>query len=135
MSRQQQITQLLEHYFSAVWIKAGMAWDSGNRAEIRELGEALSKPPVGWVQGVPGSGVCVCKFSPEAQEDWARRSGYASWLARDQKEGAGAAELDHRCPRHGNEAQPAVWGRHKTLTLQVTAKEWDSLGVRHVTAR
>lgn len=37
--------------------------------------------------------------------------------------------VDHRCPVHGEKAQPALWGRHKDLTLVVTPAEWDSLGV------
>jgi hypothetical protein len=130
MSRQQQIQQLLEHYFSTAWISAGAEWGPGQRAEIRELAEAICKAPAGWSPGVRGTGTCVCKFPPEAQESWAKRSGFENWLERSNRELAGAADLDHRCPKHGCAAQPDLWGRNKALTLHVQAKEWYSLGVK-----
>ena len=39
------------------------------------------------------------------------------------------ALLDHRCPEHGEKAQPAVWGRHKELMLPVSVEEWRVLHV------
>lgn len=38
-----------------------------------------------------------------------------------------SALLDHRCPEHGEKAQPRVWGRHKELELEVTAWQWQTL--------
>jgi hypothetical protein len=35
--------------------------------------------------------------------------------------------LDHRCPQHGEKAQPAVWGRHKDLELIVTIAQYEVL--------
>jgi hypothetical protein len=35
--------------------------------------------------------------------------------------------IDHRCPKHGEKAQPAVWGRHKELELVVTVDQYNAL--------
>lgn len=43
-TRQKRIdnaVRLLTHYFSVVYIKAGLKWDSDNDAELRELIELL----------------------------------------------------------------------------------------------
>jgi hypothetical protein len=32
--------------------------------------------------------------------------------------------LDHRCPVHGEKAEPAVWGRHKEMELLVPVRTW-----------
>ena len=32
--------------------------------------------------------------------------------------------LDHRCPLHGEKAEPAVWGRHTEMELLVAARTW-----------
>lgn len=65
----------------------------------------------------PGSAACICKLRPD----------------RDRNRGDVPDEmnslLDHRCPLHGEKAQPALWGRHKELELLVTPAQWDSLGV------
>ncbi len=61
--------------------------------------------------------VCICKMSPEASE----RS------AINGREYQLNMLLDHRCPLHGEKAQPDVWGRHKELELVVTPAQWDAL--------
>jgi hypothetical protein len=40
--------------------------------------------------------------------------------------------LDHRCPLHGEKAQPAVWGRHKELELFVAVRTWEILKVKEI---
>lgn len=132
MSREQRIQQLLEHYISTAWTTAGAAWGPEQRAEIRELAGAICKPPKGWGPGIRGTGECMCEFSPEKHEAWAKSSGYQNWMDKANKEmrGGGAAALDHRCPEHGHEAQPSLWGRNRGLVLHVQAKEWYSLGVK-----
>lgn len=71
----------------------------------------------------PGTGACICKFSPKTSKEFAARTntGFEHWQ--------GSMTLDHRCTHHGEKAQPALWGRHKTLELVVTPREWLSLGV------
>lgn len=69
--------------------------------------------------GEAGTGECVCKMPPD-------RNRYRNGCLVDNLEN----NLDHRCPHHGEKAQPALWGRHKELTLYVTATEWDSLGIK-----
>jgi hypothetical protein len=38
--------------------------------------------------------------------------------------------LDHRCPIHGEKAQPNVWGRHKDMILKVSLGEWEVLSTK-----
>ncbi len=35
--------------------------------------------------------------------------------------------IDHRCPLHGERAQPMVWGRHKELVLSIEVTTYDTL--------
>lgn len=67
-----------------------------------------------------GDGTCVCPYPP-------------GWWEKGPEGTLGGhgynMELDHRCPCHGEKAQPAVWGRHKDLTLAVSQTVWNSLGV------
>lgn len=65
-----------------------------------------------------GSGECICKLRPDRNRDRGAD-------VRDEMNSL----LDHRCPLHGEKAQPALWGRHKELELLVTPAQWDSLGV------
>jgi hypothetical protein len=60
---------------------------------------------------------CICKMSPEHS-------------ARSKDVGLEQLNmlLDHRCPKHGEKAQPALWGRHKELELLVTPEQWRVLG-------
>ena len=73
----------------------------------------------------PGTGACICGVSPERLQATADRAGctmdsYGSTMI-----------LDHRCPHHGEKAQPAVWGRHKEKELIVTPSQWKSLGITY----
>lgn len=81
---------------------------------------ALEKPP-----GKPGTGVCICQQSP----DMLRRMA-ANWNEPIEKVNANML-LDHRCAKHGEKAQPTLWGRHKELQLSVTWAQWESLGVTY----
>jgi hypothetical protein len=74
-------------------------------------------------EGVSGTGVCVCKSSPEERQKHAERMGFTLAAM-----GMNMV-LDHRCPHHGEKAQPALWGRHKEKELVVTPAQWLSLGV------
>ena len=69
--------------------------------------------------GEIGTGTCICKSAPD-------RNRYRNGTLVDDLN----SNLDHRCPHHGETAQPAIWGRHKELTLYVTPAEWDSLGIK-----
>lgn len=69
--------------------------------------------------GEAGTGTCICLMSPE-------RNRYRNGALVDDLN----SNLDHRCPHHGEKAQPALWGRTKELTLYVTPAEWDSLGIK-----
>lgn len=78
-------------------------------------------------KGQQGTGACICKASPESTRKSAERSGctlveYGINLC-----------IDHRCPHHGEKAQPAVWGRFKDKELFVTPRQWESLGVTYPT--
>lgn len=70
-------------------------------------------------EGTAGSGVCICGMPPDRDRT---RNGV---LVDDLN-----SRLDHRCPHHGEKAQPLLWGRHKTHELLVTPAQWDSLGVK-----
>lgn len=72
--------------------------------------------------GTPGTGACICKNRPDRNRD-------PHGIGR-QTDDLNSI-LDHRCPLHGEKAQPALWGRHKDFELCVTPAEWDSLGVRY----
>lgn len=78
----------------------------------------------GLAPGEAGTGACICKISPEA---FVR---HCDHLQESPKVARGVMSLDHRCPHHGEKAQPVVWGRHKEKELCVTWAQWDSLGVR-----
>jgi hypothetical protein len=77
-------------------------------------------------EGTPGNGKCICRASPEERQKHAERMG--TTLA---AMGTNITNilLDHRCPHHGEKAQPAIWGRHKEKELLVTPAQWLSLGV------
>lgn len=81
--------------------------------------------------GQKGTGECICKGSPA----WRWRECYRTV---EDPRGGGAKHcnliLDHRCPQHGEKAQPALWGRHKDKELLVTWAEWDSLGICYTVA-
>lgn len=55
-------------------------------------------------------GDCICRMGPG--HTFPNRENYL---------------LDHRCPQHGEKAQPAVWGRHKDLELIVTIAQYEAL--------
>lgn len=78
--------------------------------------------------GKPGTGACICPASPEHRLREMERMGEALSTRYHRHNDA---VLDHRCPKHGEKAQPAVWGRHKELQLGVTFKEWESLSVSY----
>lgn len=127
-NREEKIAQLLGHYLEVAWTKAGVRFDDDNRREVRELaGLIATVDPI----GQRGNGGCICTATPAWQEQSAKRMGFESWLDEAKKGRAGVAQLDHRCPEHGERAQPRLWGRHKTLVLEVSAKEWNSLGVTY----
>lgn len=65
-----------------------------------------------------GTNKCICSMPPDRERT---RNGHVV----DELNSV----VDHRCPVHGERAQPALWGRHKDLRLIVTPAEWDSLGV------
>jgi hypothetical protein len=70
---------------------------------------------------------CICKLNPEQVEAHAQRMCDA-WPPKDER--GYNALLDHRCPVHGEKAQPKVWGRHTTLELIVTPRQWIALAVK-----
>lgn len=77
-------------------------------------------------EGVRGTGACICLKSPEATVTTMQRM--LEWP--EQRFNVSNNMLfDHRCPVHGEKAQPAVWGRHKELQLSVTWKIWEAIGV------
>lgn len=83
-------------------------------------------------RGKLGTGVCICGVGPahifrEAQTyrpqiDTMERA--LNVVGRNMG-------LDHRCPLHGEKAQPALWGRNKDKVLIVEPHEWLSLGIAH----
>lgn len=68
------------------------------------------------------SKTCICKQPPYMVRATAERWGEPFLTVKLN------IVLDHRCPLHGEKAQPDVWGRHKDLELVVTPMQWDSLG-------
>lgn len=74
-------------------------------------------------EGQPGTGVCICKQSPDHVAATA-----AKWQCKFEAANLNMM-LDHRCPHHGEKAQPILWGRHKEKELLVTPHQWLSLGV------
>lgn len=77
--------------------------------------------------GKPGLGSCICKMSPEDREKQCQLQG-SSWEKDASSRFPSSALVNHRCPKHGEKAQPDLWGRHKELELVVSHKEWVSLG-------
>lgn len=78
--------------------------------------------------GKPGSGACICQASPEQREkDCVRQS--STWAVESKGRFPISAMLDHRCPQHGEKAQPLLWGRHRDKELHVTHAQWASLGI------
>lgn len=74
-------------------------------------------------KGAPGTGICICGQSPEAIQRTA--DGWGCTFEATNRN----LILDHRCPHHGEKAQPGLWGRHKEMVLMVRPAEWLSLGV------
>lgn len=74
-------------------------------------------------EGTPGTGVCICPQSPDRMARTAKL-----WNESFETVKLNML-LDHRCPHHGEKAQPALWGRHKEKVLEVKAAEWLSLGI------
>lgn len=76
------------------------------------------------IEGPKPLGACICLTTPE------QASAANLRMMTSSKDPHGAkAMLDHRCPHHGEKAQPALWGRHKELVLMVLMHEWESLSV------
>lgn len=73
--------------------------------------------------GIRGTGACICPYSPEVAQRSAERRGLNLRSAMTNM------DLDHRCPVHGEKAQPVLWGRHRERRLAVTPHQWESLGV------
>lgn len=128
MDRKTQIASILSHYIQVAWNNSGAKWEVENQEEIEELARVIVEDPR--IASV-GTGACICAASPEWQENAAKRMGYECWLDEWERGKAGVATLDHRCAQHGEHAQPRLWGRHKTLVLEVNAKQWLALGVTY----
>lgn len=77
------------------------------------------------IEGKRGTGKCFCRQSPEYLQERAEQH-HCTLLALDMN-----ILIDHRCPHHGEKAQPALWGRHKEKELLVSVPQWLSLGVVH----
>lgn len=73
----------------------------------------------------PGSGACICQWPPEKARVHCEQTYQAFEVY------GGALILEHRCDKHGERAQPKLWGRNKTLELHVTPKQWLALGVEY----
>ena len=78
--------------------------------------------------GYRAPGPCFCPASPAARQthmermrEWPDQRFNESW----------ELILDHRCPEHGERAQPRVWGRHRELVLRVNFRVWESLSVNY----
>ena len=123
--RKEQIASYLTHYFEAVWRHSGMHWEADNAAEIDSLADLIVWQPVDLDAPMAGNGKCVCTQSPERVRKTA-----AAWGEPFSTVNLNLV-LDHRCPKHGEAAQPKLWGRHKTLELVVTPAVWESLGVTY----
>jgi hypothetical protein len=72
-----------------------------------------------------GTGVCVCEWPPE------KFLAHANKMGESPETAIGVMQLDHRCIRHGEKAQVALWGRHKEKELRPTWKQWASLGITY----
>jgi hypothetical protein len=70
-----------------------------------------------------GNAKCICTVSPETFRLNCERM-YLTPEASNMN-----LLLDHRCPHHGEKAQPKLWGRHKELELAVPWADWASLGI------
>lgn len=132
MNKREQAVAIFKHYFIAAFTGSNQLWREENSQEVSQLVDILLTTDIGPI-GRPGSGICICRASPEWQENAARRMGFKNWLDEWSRGKAGVATLDHRCSKHGEAAQPKLWGRHKTLELPITANQWDSLGVTYET--
>lgn len=77
--------------------------------------------------GKAGNGSCICIASPFQR--WREAFRMVEDPRANKIEKHYRPILDHRCPHHGEKAQPKLWGRHKEKTLQVSWAEWDSLGI------
>lgn len=80
--------------------------------------------------GQKGTGACICKASPS----WRWRNCFR--MIEDPRAPGGRFDtfnviLDHRCPLHGEKAQPGLWGRHKEKELLASWAQWDSLGIAY----
>lgn len=53
---------------------------------------------------------CICKMGPG--HNYPNQENYV---------------IDHRCPLHGEHAQPQVWGRHKELELVIKVPVYNIL--------
>jgi len=75
--------------------------------------------------GVRGTGACICRRNPKSLladcERWMELPAITKSVM----------VFDHRCPEHGERAQPRLWGRHKEKELTVTWAQWDSLGITY----
>lgn len=118
-ARRRLALSCIKHYFK-IALKDKIIWDGDHDEEIRRLVEALI-PEEDF--GIQGTGACICSIPPKYVLE--HRAGL-EWA----KEHINL-DLDHRCPRHGETAQPGLWGRHKELKLIVSWKEWESLGIDH----
>lgn len=90
---------------------------------IRALQKRVAALELGLPRGTPGTGACICFNTEDVIQ---RKHTVEEWLAKGYN-----IRLDHRCAHHGQLAQPALWGRHKDLSLLITFAEWNSLGVTH----
>lgn len=106
------IVALLRHLDTA-----RMNEGEGNEEAVADFLEAA--------EGTAGTGACICPQSPEQVRRMA-----ALWHETFETVKLNIL-LDHRCPHHGEKAQPALWGRHKEKVLEVKAAEWLSLGITH----
>lgn len=78
--------------------------------------------------GVRGNGECICQISPEHSQRTMERM--LEWPKQRFTKNNDML-FDHRCPAHGEKAQPAVWGRHKELHLSVSWRVWESVGISY----
>lgn len=93
------------------------------RANIELEALTLNLQAIASYVGTPGTGACICDASPE------RIQAYAQRIQTNFDICGVDLNLDHRCPHHGEKAQPMLWGRHKDKKLTVTPAQWLSLGV------
>jgi hypothetical protein len=75
--------------------------------------------------GKQGTGMCICQNNPDNfKRMWGDNP-------EELHKAPGLMIFDHRCPHHGEKAQPSLWGRHKVLELSLTWEQWESLGVKY----